>query len=675
MITKFPHMLHGCDYNPDQWLDRPDILEEDIRLMHKAHVNCVSLGIFSWARLEPSEGVYDFEWLDEIIERLHKGGINIILATPSAARPAWMAQHHEEVLRVNDHYQRMHFGERHNHCPTSPYYREKVRQMDAALAERYSHHPAVIMWHLGNEFGGECRCPLCQQAFRDWLKEKYGTLEKLNDCWWTSFWSQRYTDWSQIEAPGPLGEFSSCSMWVDWRRFMTHQCCTFVAMERDTVQAYNPELPCTANLMERFWDYDYFKLAENMDIVSWDAYPEWHSGNDIARAAEFAMNHDIMRSLKHKPFLLMESTPSQVNWKPHNKLKRPGMHLLSSLQAVAHGSQSVQYFQWRKGRGGAEMFHGAVVGHDGTSDTRVFRDVQEVGMALEKLSPEVYDQQNKAEVCILFDWENRWAIDYAQTGQKGNMRYFDTVCMHYRALWEMGIPVDFRDMRAFEDAESTVPNDFDGYKLIVAPMLFMFRNGIEDKLRKFVENGGTLVMTYFSGVVDEYDLAYLGKAPHGLTDVLGLWATDLDALYPHDKNALVLEDGRRFEIRELCEILNVEGAKAVGTYADDFYGGTPCLTVNEYGSGKAWYLAAKVEQEGLNALYKAVVSNLNLVTAVKESLPKGVVATQRGDITFIQNYTGDPVSFNMESSRTDLINGVTVEGEIRLPAYGILVLK
>jgi len=389
MITKFPHMLHGCDYNPDQWLDRPDILEEDIRLMHKAHVNCVSLGIFSWARLEPSEGVYDFEWLDEIIERLHKGGINIILATPSAARPAWMAQHHEEVLRVNDHYQRMHFGERHNHCPTSPYYREKVRQMDAALAERYSHHPAVIMWHLGNEFGGECRCPLCQQAFRDWLKEKYGTLEKLNDCWWTSFWSQRYTDWSQIEAPGPLGEFSSCSMWVDWRRFMTHQCCTFVAMERDTVQAYNPELPCTANLMERFWDYDYFKLAENMDIVSWDAYPEWHSGNDIARAAEFAMNHDIMRSLKHKPFLLMESTPSQVNWKPYNKLKRPGMHLLSSLQAVAHGSQSVQYFQWRKGRGGAEMFHGAVVGHDGTSDTRVFRDVQEVGMALEKLSPEL----------------------------------------------------------------------------------------------------------------------------------------------------------------------------------------------------------------------------------------------------------------------------------------------
>ena len=189
MTPKFPQMLHGGDYNPDQWLDRPDILEEDIRLMHEAHVNCITLAIFSWARLEPREGEYDFEWLDKIVERLHNGGIKIILATPSAARPAWMAQHHEEVLRVNDHYQRMHFGERHNHCPTSPYYREKVRAIDTALAERYAHHPAVIMWHISNEFGGDCRCPLCQQAFRDWLKDKYGTLENLNKCWWTSFWS------------------------------------------------------------------------------------------------------------------------------------------------------------------------------------------------------------------------------------------------------------------------------------------------------------------------------------------------------------------------------------------------------------------------------------------------------------------------------------------------------
>jgi len=658
--------LHGGDYNPDQWLDRPDILDKDIELMHKAHVNCVSIGIFSWALLEPEEGVYDFAWLDQVIDRLHKGGIHIILATPSGARPAWMAQHHEEVLRVNPQHQRMHFGHRHNHCLTSPYYREKVRQIDTALAERYAAHPAIIMWHLGNEFSGECHCPLCQQAFRDWLKEKYGTLENLNQKWWTTFWSHRYTDWAQIEAPSPMTDTSNLSMLVDWQRFCTHQCKTFIAMERAAVQSVSPALPCTANLMERFWDYDYFSLAESMNIVSWDSYPEWHSANDdVARAAEFAMNHDIMRSLKKQPFLLMESTPSLVNWKPYNKLKRPGMHLLSSLQAVAHGSQSVQYFQWRKGRGGSEMFHGAVVGHDGRDDTRVFRDVTDVGKTLEKLTPALYQQQAKPEVCILFDWENRWAIDFAQAGQKGNMRYFDTVNMHYRALWEKGVSVDFCDMR-----ECT---DLSGYKLVIAPMLFMFRNGMEEKLRAFVENGGTLVMTYFSGLVDEYNLAFLGDAPHALTDVLGLRVTDLDALYPEQYNMMITETAR-YEIRELCEVIELEGAEKIGKYQQDFYRYEPCLTRHAFGKGTSWYLAAKVEQRGLNDLYGEIVQELHLKTALNDALPQNVVATARGESVFLQNYGPLVRKFTLSGAWKNALTDEKIEGEITLPAFGILVL-
>lgn len=275
---RFPVFLHGGDYNPDQWLDHPEILEQDIELMHKAHVNCVSIAIFAWARLEPEDGVYDFAWLDEVIDRLWRGGIHIILATPSGARPAWMAQKYPEVLRVNQHYERYHFGGRHNHCLTSPVYRRKVREMDTALAQRYAHHPAVILWHLSNEFSGDCYCPLCQEKFRQWLKKRYGTLENLNQAWWTSFWSHRYTDWSQVEAPGEMAETSTNGMFIDWRRFSTHQCKTFMMAERDAVQAVDATLKCTANLMERFWDYDYFSLAEGMDVVSWDSYPAWHSG-------------------------------------------------------------------------------------------------------------------------------------------------------------------------------------------------------------------------------------------------------------------------------------------------------------------------------------------------------------------------------------------------------------
>lgn len=663
---RFPHFLHGGDYNPDQWLDRPDILDRDVELMQKAHVNCVSIGIFSWARLEPQEGVYDFAWLDQVIDRLWKGGIHIILATPSGARPAWMAQKYPEVLRVSDRLQRMHFGERHNHCLTSPVYREKVRAINTALAERYASHPAVILWHLSNEYSGDCRCPLCQEKWRSWLKDKYGSLDNLNKCWWTSFWSQRYTDWSQVEAPGPMGEMSNTSMWVDWRRFSTWQCKTFIENERDAVKAVNPELLCTANLMERFWDYDYFDLAEAIDVVSWDSYPEWHSGDDVQRAAEFAMNHDLMRSFKDQPFLLMESTPSQVNWKPINKLKRPGMHLLSSLQALAHGSQSVMYFQWRKGRGGAEMFHGAVVDHDGSENHRVFKDVTQVGQALETLES-LYDApKQKAEVCILYDTQNRWAIDYAQTGHAKNMRYYDSVNMHYRSLWQQGCNIDLRDMRAC--------TDLTGYKLVVAPMLFMFRNSIEEKLRAYVAHGGTLLMTYFSGWVDEFDLAYLGGTPHGLIDVLGIRGTELDAIYPHDQNALVMNDGRRFAIQELCEIPENHGAETLGVFESDFYAGMPCLSRNRYGEGTAYYLSAKLEQAGLDAIYGDIAAELHLARALPDTLPEGVIPTERGSAVFLQNYSGKEQSFTLAEAYTDLLTGATVQ-QVIMPANGVMVLK
>ena len=663
---RFPVFLHGGDYNPDQWLDRPDILERDVEMMHKAHVNTVSVGIFSWARLEPEDGVYDFTWLDEVIDRLWQGGIHVILATPSGARPAWMAAKYPEVLRVNENYQRFHFGGRHNHCLTSPVYRRKVWELDTRLAQRYANHPAVILWHLSNEYGGECRCELCQEAFRGWLKARYGTLDNLNHAWWTSFWAHRYTDWAQVEAPGPMAETSTNGMFIDWRRFMTHQCKTFMMAERDAVQAVNPELKVTANLMERFWDYDYFSLAEGMDVVSWDAYPMWHSGDDVARAAEFAMNHDIMRSLKDQPFLLMESTPSQVNWKPTNKLKRPGMHLLSSMQALAHGSQSVMYFQWRKGRGAAEQFHGAVVDHDGRDDTRVFRNVTQVGRSLEKLMP-LYDREKApAKACIIYDWSNWWAIDYAQTGQAKNMQYFDTVNMHYRSLWALGVNVDFRDQRDCTDLSR--------YQLVVCPMLFMLKEGFAQKLRAFVENGGTLLMTWFSGVVDESGLAWLGGAPHNLIDVLGVRATELDALFPEDKQGMLLADGRSFPIHELCEILELHGAKALGLYEEDFYAAMPCLTRHAFGKGQAYYLAAKVEQAGLDAIYADLTAELALPRALQQALPQGIIPTERGGAVFLQNYSGAPQRVVLEERYTDLLTGQTVEGETIMPANGVMVL-
>jgi len=468
-MTKFPllsskisGLLHGADYNPEQWLDTPDVLIRDVEMMKEARCNVMSVGIFSWSALEPEEGRYTFDWMDQVLDRLHENGIFVYLATPSGARPAWMSQKYPQVLRVGrDRVKALHGG-RHNHCLSSPVYREKVQLMNGQLAKRYAHHPAVIGWHISNEYGGECHCDTCQGQFRDWLKARYVTLDALNQAWWSTFWSHTYTDWSQLESPSPQGESGVHGLNLDWRRFNTDQVTRFCSDEIRPLKAENPALPATTNFMEYFYDYDYWKLAGVLDFISWDSYPMWHTRqDDIGLAAYTAMYHDLMRTLKQgKPFVLMESTPSFTNWQPTSKLKKPGMHILSSLQAVAHGADSVQYFQWRKSRGSSEKFHGAVVDHVGHIDTRVGREVAELGTILSALAP-VAGSRVEAKVAIIFDWESRWAMDDAMGPRNAGLHYENTVADHYRALWSQGIAVDVINADC----------DLQGYDLVIAPML------------------------------------------------------------------------------------------------------------------------------------------------------------------------------------------------------------
>lgn len=647
-------LLHGGDYNPEQWLDRPDILAQDIELMKKARVNTVTLGVFSWSALEPQEGVYTLDWLADIIHNLYANGIRTILATPSAARPAWLAHKYPEVRRVRADRVRELYNRRQNYCYTSPLYRDKVRRIDQKLAQRFGSDPAVILWHISNEMGGDCHCELCQAEFRRWLQAHYGSLQALNKAWNARFWSHDYTAWEQIESPAPQGENAVQALALDWKRFVSDRHIDFLKFERDAVKELAPDAKFTVNMMYRFDGIDYFKMAKEIDVASWDNYPTWHKPTETVEetALDTAMMHDLFYSMKGKPFLLMESSPSFTNWQPISKQKKPGIAELAALQTVAHGADSVLYFQWRASRGAEEKFHGAVVGHDGRQDARAFTETVQVGEKLEKLS-EITAVRREKQALIVHDWQNKWALEGSCGPRNAGLGYWDELKRHYNALARAGIAVEFGDETA----------DLTGYRLVVVPMLYLLTDDFAKKLCGFAQNGGTVVVTYWTGVVDESDLCRLGDTPYGLTELLGLRRTEIDGMYDGETRRCTPASGCALPEAQasiLCEVAALNGtdpAEPLSIYAEDYFAQHPAAAVHKYGAGRAYYLASRFDEDFYRAFYRDAAKELGLVPAWPQPLPAGVLAVKRGNFVFVQNCTEQPVTV----------------GESELPRYGTAV--
>lgn len=669
-VTKYRHFMHGGDYNPEQWIHTPQIWEEDVRFMKMANCNTATVGIFSWSFLEPEEGVYNFDIMDEIVDKLTQNGIQIVLATPSGARPRWLAAKYPEVLRVNEDGVRSHYGRRHNHCYTSPVYREKTEKINRALAERYKDNPSIVLWHVSNEYGGECHCELCQAAFREWLRKKYDNdLDKLNHEWWTGFWSHSVSSWEEIESPLANGDSVLSGHILDWKRFVTYQTTDFLRHEIKPLKEITPDIPVTTNMMGPYQDLDYWAMRDAVDVISWDAYPQWHSdrGNE-AEAYSIAFAHDMHRCMKDKPFILMESTPSLVNWREICKLKKPGMHKLSSMQAVAHGSDSVMYFQWRKGRGGSEKFHGAVIGHDGLPAGRVFDDVAEVGAALQKMD-EILGSQTQADIAVIYEFRNRWALKHASGFQNSDKKYNATCKDHYKCFWKRGLNVDVVNSMA----------DLSKYKIVVAPMLYTVSEAEIANLQSYVARGGTLIATYISGYANENDLCYYGGFPGGeLKNVFGLKANEIDTLYPNEQNTVTM-DGRTYMAVDYCELIEPATAETLAVYNTDFYAGMPAVLKNEYGMGTAYYIGFRDDGQLIQDLYEKILTERGIANSFIDHFPAGVSAHTRQDDTniymFIENYSGEKTAVNINGSFTDMGTGEAIAGKIVLDNYDVRILK
>ncbi|GHO59699.1 beta-galactosidase [Ktedonobacter robiniae] len=660
--SRAPFIWHGGDYNPEQWPRA--IWDEDIQLMQECHFEVATLGVFSWVSLQPEEERFTFEGLDTILDKLAAAGRFVCLATPTAAQPAWMSQRYPDVMRAGDNGVRWHHSWRVNYCPCSANYRRLAVQIAGKLAERYHQHPAVIAWHVSNEYAGACYCENCAAAFRTWLQQRYANLDVLNQRWWAAFWSHTYTDWSQIEPPYANGERSNHALVVDYKRFQSEMMLECYKTERDAIRAYSQHLPITTNMMNTYSELDYRAWAKEVDVISWDCYPSAHD-----QASDIAFAHDFMRGLRDgQPFMLMEQTPSSQNWQEYNSLKRPGVLRLWSYLAVAHGAETVMYFQWRRSRGQCEKMHGAIIEHSGRSDTRVFREVRQLGEELLRLQDRTLGGVTPSEVALIFDWNNWWAMD-ASIGPVRDKRYVATVRQHYATFWKRNVPVDI----VFSDS------DFSRYRVLIAPMLYMLKPGVAERIRDFVRQGGTFVTTYFSGMVDECDLAFENGYPGPLREVLGIWNEEIDALHPDQHNRIVLHDsGESYTCGHLCAITHCEGATTLATYGDDFYAGTPVLTRHNIGAGAAYYIGSEPESRFLDDFYGRILQEQQIHPVL--TTPPGVEATLRqnaqGQLLFLLNHQDTPTRVALPPGNRyhDLLRDQEVAETLLLEAYDVAIL-
>jgi beta-galactosidase len=661
---KFEQFFFGGDYNPEQWPEETWL--EDVNLMQTAGVNLVSLGIFSWAKLEPQPGIFDFEWLDRVMDLLHSHGVSVNLATPTAAPPAWMVRLHPQILPVTADGITLWHGSRRHYCPHNPDYRGYAQRIARVLAERYKNHPALAMWHVDNEYAchiSECFCQHSVAAFREWLKLRYTSLDQLNFAWGTAFWGQAYGDWNEIQPPRRTPAQKNPTQQLDWTRFSSDSWLVCFEEQKRVFKEITPAIPVTTNFMSFHRPIDYFKFAQQEDVVSLDSYPDTSQPDWMIHSA---MTYDLIRSLKKdSPWILMEQAASLVNWRQRNAVKRPGVMRLGSLQAVARGANGVMFFQWRQSKFGGEMFHSAMLPHAGT-DSRTWREVSALGNELPRLS-NLLSSKVEAKIAILMDWENWWALEL-DSKPSSDLKLIPNLQAFYRQLYERNIMVDFAPPEA----------DLSSYKLVIAPNLYLVTGIAANNLNNYVANGGTLLLSYFSGIVDNNQHIHPGGYAAPFHEMLGLTIEEFVPYQAGFNNTIRTTDGKQFKNTFWADVVHLNSAETLANYEQDYYAGSPAVTRNTFKKGTAYYLGTELSQDGLEWLIDRILEQAQVWPDLP-NLPAGIEVMLRSDQSkewlFILNHTDKSIEVPTGKNGTDLLSGQEVSGVIHLSAYAAAVIE
>ncbi|MFD0317582.1 beta-galactosidase [Streptomyces flavalbus] len=644
-------LLFGGDYNPEQWPE--ETWHEDVRLMKDAGVNSVTVGVFSWARLEPRPGAREFGWLDRLLDLLHTHGIGVVLATPTSAPPPWLGRLHPETLPRDADGRVEWWGGRQHFSHSSAVYRRHAAAITEDLAARYADHPALTLWHINNEYCTPDHGDEAAARFRGWLRARYGTIDALNTAWGTDFWSQRYDDWAEILPARHTHYLKNPAQVLDFRRFTSDMLLECFTAERDIVRRHTPHLPVTTNFMPLFFGQDAWRWAEEEDVVSVDLYPD--PRDPVGGARHGALVQDLTRSQARGPWMLMEQAAGAVNWRGVNHPRPRGLNRLWSWQAVARGADAVCYFQWRQSRQGAEKFHSGMVGHAGEHG-RTFQEVRQLGAELARIGGEVVGRDVTAEVAVLHDWHAWWAAE--QDGRLSTRADHPTLlAAWHRALWEAGLTTDLAHPE----------HDLTGRKLVVVPQSYLLTDAAIENLRAHVDGGGTLVCGFLTGTADQDDRVRPGGMDPRLRALFGI--RTLHEWWPLDEGEAADCDGFRGTLWSE----EIEAADDVDERID-YRGGELDGLPAVLRRGRAWYVSTLPEPDALRALLARIATAAG-VRPVLDALPEGVEAVRRGELLFVLNHGREPVTVAVPGAYRELLTGADVQGEVRLERFGVAVLK
>lgn len=667
-------MLFGVDYYPEHWSrDRWAI---DVKMMKKANINVVRMGEFAWSLFEPNENDYKFEWLDEVIYLLAEQGIMTILGTPTATPPKWLMDEYPEIYPVDVYGRTKGFGTRRHYCANNSDFQRKTTMIVNEMVNHFKNNPNVIAWQVDNEFSAGCYCNSCKNNFKKWLKEKYKSIENVNEAWGTVFWNQQYRDFDEIITPmysssdgfaqnsesNPLTETPknhNPGLQLDYSRFQSDSVVSYQQLQIDCIRKITDK-PVTHNFMGHFNQLDYFNLGRELDIVSWDCYPDMMWGK--SEYQHISMAHDLMRGIKNKNFWMMEQQSGPCGWQAMGNTPEPGQIRLWTFQSIAHGAEGMLYFRWRPALYGTEQYWHGILDHDGIGRRR-YKEVTQIGEELKVLSDIIVDSKNDAKVCLIKSYDNNWSHEAQPHNARFN--YNQSLYSYYKAFHNNGVTIDV----------TSVDVEFHQYQVVIMPNFNLCSLEIQKKCENFVKEGGNLIITYRSGTRHWNNQLCEETLPGYFRDVSGVELKEYDSI-SFGRKVDVVAFGNKGKAEVWCDVIDPKDAKVLGTYDSHYYKGEAALTVNCYGKGKAYYVGCDLDVNSLSLLAREVLTDCGLeVPFVVEGVE--IINKKKDKLHYkiILNYNNEEETIKISQNYEDLITGTIYEDVIVLDPYGVRIVK